>query len=300
MERFLASQQEKLGVKITTSRETEPLGTAGPIKLAEKHLNDGEAFFVLNSDVSCEYPFKKMLEFHKKSHAQGTLLVTKVEEPSKFGVVIYEEESGRIERFVEKPQKFVGNRINSGIYLLEPSVFDMIELRPTSIEKEIFPKMATSGELFCMELQGFWADIGQPKDFLAGTSLYLNSLRNKKAQLLASGPEFVGNVLVDPSAKIGNGCKIGPDVVIGPNCEIHDGVRLVSTTLLPGAVVKSHSWISSSIIGWSSNIGEWVRIENNSVLGEDVTVKPELYLNSSVILPHKSVKNDLATPQIVM
>mmetsp|Transcript_2338 Transcript_2338/g.9876 ORF Transcript_2338/g.9876 Transcript_2338/m.9876 type:complete len:147 (+) Transcript_2338:461-901(+) len=63
------------------------MDTAGPIKLAEKHLNDGEPFFVLNSDVCADYPFKGMLEAHASRGAEATILITKVDDPSKFGVV---------------------------------------------------------------------------------------------------------------------------------------------------------------------------------------------------------------------
>lgn len=67
----------KLGVTVSYSVEDEPLGTAGPIKLAEKELDDGtgEPFFVLNSDVICDFPFKKMAEFHAKHGKEGTIVV---------------------------------------------------------------------------------------------------------------------------------------------------------------------------------------------------------------------------------
>lgn len=70
----------QVGVKIVISQEEEPMGTAGPLALARQELDDGsgEPFFVLNSDVICEYPLKEMLEFHKARSAEGTLLVTKV------------------------------------------------------------------------------------------------------------------------------------------------------------------------------------------------------------------------------
>jgi mannose-1-phosphate guanylyltransferase len=210
------------------------------------------------------------------------------------------DDDGKIQRFVEKPQKFISRFINSGIYYLTPTVFERIELRPTSIEKEVFPAMADEGLLYVMELDGFWADIGQPRDYLAGQALYLASMRHQKSGSLAAGPEFVGNVLVDPTAKIGDGCLIGPDVVIGPGCVIESGVRLQGTTVLPGVTIRSHTWISSSIIGWHSTIGEWVRVENFSVLGEDVTIKAELYVNETVVLPHKSVSKDLSFPQVVL
>ena len=118
--------------------------------------------------------------------------------------------------------------------------------------------------------------------------------------MLASGPEFFGNVLVDPSAKIGSGCLVGPDVVIGPDCVVENGVCLKRTTLLPRSKVRSHSWISDSIVGWDSVVGEWVRMESTSVLGEDVTIKSEVYLNGAVVLPHKSVGEDIPEAKIVM
>ena len=66
----------------------------------------------------------------------------------------------------------------------------------------------------------------------AGLELHLSSLRKRSPEDLASGPEFVGNNIVHPTAKIGKDCKIGPNVSIGIECEIGDGVRLTSSVLL--------------------------------------------------------------------
>jgi mannose-1-phosphate guanylyltransferase len=69
--------EEELGVKITFSVETEPLGTAGPLALAREILaKDDEPFFVLNSDIICDFPFHEMIAFHKKHGNEGTLLVS--------------------------------------------------------------------------------------------------------------------------------------------------------------------------------------------------------------------------------
>lgn len=114
----------------------------------------------------------------------------------------------------------------AGMYIFNPSILNRIDIKPTSIEKEVFPVMAKEKELYAFELAGFWMDIGQPKDFLTGMCLYLNSLRQRNsAKLYSSDTDrtVVGNVLVDPSAKIGTGCRIGPNVTIGPNCIIEDG-----------------------------------------------------------------------------
>lgn len=278
------------------------MGTAGPLALARDKLLDGsgEPFFVLNADVICEYPLTDMLKFHKEHGAEATLFVTKVEEPSKYGVVVFDEPTGRVQRFVEKPQVFVGNKINAGIYILSPSVLDRIELRPTSIEKEIFPPLADEGKLFVMVLPGFWMDVGQPRDYLTGLTLYLRSLRERTPERLAGaldGVTIVGNVLIDPTATIAPGCKLGPDVCIGPGCVVESGVRLTKCTILRGSKIREHACVSGSLVGWHSIIGRWARLDNCCVLGEDVQLADEIYLNGGIVLPHKEIKAHVLTPQ---
>ena len=290
--------EEQYNVNIEFSVETEPLGTAGPLKLAEKTLGkDSSPFFVLNSDVICDYPLEELAAFHKSHGEEGTIVVTKVEEPSKYGVVVHKpDHPSRIDRFVEKPVEFVGNRINAGLYILNPSVLDRIELRPTSIEQETFPAIVKDGQLHSFDLEGFWMDVGQPKDFLSGTCLYLSSLTKKGSKQIETPSKpyvYGGNVMVDPSAKIGKNCRIGPNVTIGPNVVIGDGVRIQRSVLLDGSRVKDHAWVKSTIVGWRSTIGKWARLENVSVLGEDVTIGDEIYVNGGSILPHKSIKQNV-------
>ena len=108
-----------------------------------------EFFSKLNHNI-----YREMVEFHKQHGKEGTIVVTKVEEPSKYGVVVYDQKTGKIDNFVEKPQEFVSNKINAGLYIFKPSILDRIEIKPTSIEKEVFPFQAADGELYCHELKG--------------------------------------------------------------------------------------------------------------------------------------------------
>lgn len=302
LESELSKHQKRLDVRITFSYETEAMGTAGPIALAKNHLITGDApFFVLNSDIICEFPFEALLKFHKSHGKLGSIMVTQVEEPSKYGVVVYDSATGRVDRFVEKPIDFVGNKINAGIYLLDKRVIDMVPLRPTSLEKELFPLMTKSQELYCLTLSGFWMDVGQPKDFLTGTTLFLKYMsESRDGSGLASGPNIRGHVLVHPSATVSPSCVLGPSVVIGPDCVIEDGVRILNSTLLQASTVRAHSWISNCIIGWRCTIGQWVRMENVSVLGEDVIVSDELFINGARVLPHKNIAQSVVEPQIIM
>jgi mannose-1-phosphate guanylyltransferase len=95
------------------------------------------------------------------------LFVLQVDDPSKYGVLIINE-YGQVQQFVEKPKEFVGDKINAGIYCCSPKVLERIELRPTSIEKEVFPHVAADGQLYAFTLGGYWMDVGQPKDYLKG------------------------------------------------------------------------------------------------------------------------------------
>ncbi|MEW5301312.1 MAG: hypothetical protein WDW38_009517 [Sanguina aurantia] len=298
---FINEWQEKLGVKIVCSQEKSPMGTAGPLALARAILDDGskQPFFVLNSDVICEFPLKEMLDFHNAREAEATVLVTKVDDPSKYGVVVMDE-YGQIQRFVEKPKEFVGDKINAGIYVLNPCVLDRIELKPTSIEREVFPHIAADNKLYAFTLSGYWMDVGQPKDYLKGLKLHLDSLHINHAAMLTRGSNITGNVLIDASATIGEGCSLGPDVSIGAGCVIGNGVRLSNTVVMRGVRIMDHTKVDLSIIGWESVIGCWSRLENHCVLGEDVTVKDELYLNGAVILPHKEIKESVPVPAIIL
>ncbi|KAH3684346.1 hypothetical protein WICPIJ_004692 [Wickerhamomyces pijperi] len=298
----LKKYEAEYGVSITFSVEKEPLGTAGPLKLAEEVLKkDDSPFFVLNSDVICDYPFEELVKFHEAHGGKGTIVATKVDEPSKYGVIVHDIATPNlIDRFVEKPVEFVGNRINAGLYILNPEVIDLIEMKPTSIEKETFPILVEQKSLYSFDLEGFWMDVGQPKDFLAGTTLYLNSVAKKNPETLSKDKHVIGNVLVDPTATIGEGAKVGPNVVLGPNVTIGPGVRIQNAVVLANSSINAHAWVKNTIVGWNNVIGQWARLDGITVLGDDVQVKDEVYVNGGKVLPHKSISANVEKESIIM
>jgi mannose-1-phosphate guanylyltransferase len=197
MYEFIKEAEKLYSVKITCSKEEEPLGTAGPIGLAKKYLekSEGEEIFIFNADVTCRFPLAKMLLFHKQHGREGTIAVTKVKDPFKYGVIISDKQ-GQISKFVEKPQEFVGDNINSGLYIFNKQFLNRVEAKPSSLEREIFPQMAEEGQLFTFQLEGFWADVGQPKDYLHGTNLFLDDLNSTNPNLLSKGKNILGNVVI--------------------------------------------------------------------------------------------------------
>eukprot|EP00456_Euglypha_rotunda_P035058 TRINITY_DN27043_c0_g1_i2.p1 TRINITY_DN27043_c0_g1~~TRINITY_DN27043_c0_g1_i2.p1 ORF type:complete len:180 (+),score=38.05 TRINITY_DN27043_c0_g1_i2:264-803(+) len=157
--------------------------------------------------------------------------------------------------------------------------------------------MAEQKELYAMDLGGYWMDIGQPKDYLTGMVLHLASLRKRSASQLVDPKEkklkwtAQGNVFVHPSAKVGAGSVIGPDVVLDENVVIGKGVRIKRSTVLAKSEVESYAYVNSSIIGWKSKIKKWARVDE-SILGEDVEVGQEAALKKVTVCPHKGVKED--------
>ena len=298
---------EEIGVKFIYSHEKTPLGTAGPLALAAEHLgNDDEPFFVLNSDVTCQFPLKELLAFHKNHGKEGTIMVTQVKEWHKYGVVVYDQSNGKIDKFVEKPQDFVGDRINSGIYILNKSVLKRIPLAKTSIETQVFPNMANEGELYCMELEGFWMDIGQPQDYIIGLDKFLPNMPARIAtavtaeQAAAGKYEVKGVVVVDKTATVEEGAELGPNVTVGPGCVIGKCARLSNCAILANATVGKGAYVNKSIIGWNNTVGAHCHVDNVTVTGDDVQIAPALIINGARVLPNKGVKASVEKPEVIM
>merc|ERR1712130_437398 len=285
-----------MGIKIFFTVEKIPLGTAGPIKLNEELLNakDPDPFFMLNADVIADYNFKKLLKFHQSHKGEGTIYVTPVEDPSRYGVVVADQ-NGKVSQFVEKPKDMkYGRDINAGLYILDKDVIKRVPMQPTSIERVIFPAMAKEGKLYDLGLTGYWMDVGKPNDFLNGQRIYLNAIAARKDDRIQRQSEcIVGAVVIDKTAKIAKSTLIGPNVVIGPNVQIGNNVRIKNSVIFGGTVIMDGVYVDGSIIGWRSKLGRWSRLTNLCILGEDVEVKPEVALNGVTVCPHKGVKESI-------
>jgi mannose-1-phosphate guanylyltransferase len=218
-------------------------------------------------------------------------MVTKVAEPSAYGVVVTKQGSTVIDRFVEKPVEFVGNRINAGIYMFNPSILDRIEVSSADSSKLTAapPHLDREGDLPCHRCGpaaprlrpaglldgrrpaqglhlGFVAGLSRLRAALTtGTCLYLSHLTAQGSPDLADPAQnkwvYGGNVLVDPTAEIDPTALVGPNVVIGPGAKIGKGARLQRCVIMSNAEVRDHAWIASSIIGWNSTVGRWVSVE---------------------------------------
>lgn len=152
----------RFGVKITYIKEDEPMGTAGPLRLAKDLLK--EPFIMCNADELKEIDLIDMFTFHNKNKGLATIALTTVEDPSKYGVARLQ--GNKIVEFVEKPKSHPPSRlINSGLYILDPKVIDYVPEGYAMIEKDVFPKIAQEGNLFGYSFIGYWQDIGDMESY---------------------------------------------------------------------------------------------------------------------------------------
>jgi NDP-sugar pyrophosphorylase family protein len=149
---------KRFGVTITYIEETEPLGTAGPLNLAREHLTD--TFMMCNADELKNIDLHEMYLFHKENGAKATIALTTVADPSQYGVA--KLTGNKILEFIEKPAQGTApsNLINAGLYVLEPSIFDVVPKGTGSMERDVFPKIAQEGKLFGFPFSGQWFDTG--------------------------------------------------------------------------------------------------------------------------------------------
>ncbi len=156
-----------LGLNITYVVEEMPLGTAGGVKNAAAHLND--TFLVISGDALTDFNLQAAVQRHITAGALATLAVYSVPNPLEYGAVV-SDENGNITQFLEKPDWSAvrSDRVNTGIYVLEPAVLDYI---PDDVvydfSTELFPDLLQRGErLQAYVAEGYWCDVGTIGEYM--------------------------------------------------------------------------------------------------------------------------------------
>ena len=150
---------ERWGLDIEYISEEEPLGTIGPLN-ALRHAVDGP-FFVTNSDVFTDVSLSSVLAAHHEQESPLTVVVTRQSVNIAYGVL--EHRGGIVTDFREKPtQQF---SVSTGVYLMEPSVFDYIPATgPFGFDELMRTMLALDVPVHVYEHEGAWIDIGRVED----------------------------------------------------------------------------------------------------------------------------------------
>jgi mannose-1-phosphate guanylyltransferase len=274
---------------LTYAVEPEPMGTAGAIRFAAEAAGIDETFLAVNGDVLTDLDIAALAGFHREWQAEGTIALTRVDDPSAYGLVPTGAD-GRVLRFVEKPlpEESVTAEINAGTYVLEPSVLDRIPPgRPVSIEREIFPPMAEKGTLFAASFDTYWIDTGTPAKYLQAQ---LDLLDGRRPPPPAPGAHLVegdiwlmgdavidgtvtGPALVGSAAYIRAGARVDRSVV-GSGARVYEDAVIRNAVLLPGSSVHTGAVVDGSIVGEGAVVGKGARLSGLTVVGGGIEVEP--------------------------
>jgi mannose-1-phosphate guanylyltransferase len=273
-----------------------PLGTAGPIKKAEKLIGNGEPFLVLNGDIFADINYRELLETHKKTGALATLSLCTVEDPCAFGVA--EMANGTcIKRFIEKPAKgqAPSNLINAGVYVLSPKVFDYIpEGRAVSMEREVFPKLAEEGKLCGHLVNGLWMDIGKPQEYMEANKTVLDALFKKLKQPAAKNFELKAPTALDKGVTVGEKSVIGPYAILGHNVKVGCNVQISNSIVFSHAEIGDNATLSGAIVGEGAKIGKQVKLSKGAIVGDHAKIRDGVHLSEgSSVCPAKEVSENI-------
>ncbi len=267
----------KFGARITYVVEPEGVtfGTAGSLKLAAHLLDD--TFLVVQADVISEIPLGEMRLFHSSHGGEVSIALTKVEDPSSYGVAVLGE-GNEIVKFVEKPSPGTApsNLVSTGFYILEPDVVDYIEDEKWDFARDLFPYLMRLGQhIFGFSSDAFWVDVGELKGYLTGINWVLSNLTKappRDAKMIGNSSEAVfaqGDVTIGRGVRIlgpawiENGASLGDDVQVKPGTVLKENSQLMAETSFDSGIAFERAIIGHGCLIKSTIVGERAVIGNN-------------------------------------
>jgi mannose-1-phosphate guanylyltransferase len=255
------------GIALRYVVEEEPLGTAGPVRLASELGFVEDRLLVLNGDALTDLDLTAEVEQHERTGAAATLALVPVEDTSSYGAVPTGPD-GRVEAFLEKMEAPPTNRINAGAYVLERSVLDRIPAGRSMFETDVFPQLVGQG-LYGFDAAGaYWIDIGTPERYLEATYDLLagrveSSLppRDETGSLVDEGC-ITSGARIGPMSVLGRRCVVGTDSVVERSV-LHEDVRVGEGVTVTGAVLAN-----------GVRIGDGAEVEEGAILGAGARVAP--------------------------
>ena len=301
-----------LGVQMKYALPDDDYGTAGAVKFAAADFN--ETVLVISGDLVTDFDLTAAIAWHKEQESDATILLTRIENPLAYGIVITEPD-GRIARFLEKPtwSEAFSDTINTGIYILEPSAIEMIPpARNYDFSQNLFPHMLSQKRrLFGTIMSGYWKDVGNVDEYRrAHQDLYANNLSldlKRPAKKIGPANVYLGeNVQYDETVKFSGTVILGDDVFIESDAKLHNctigrrshigrGSELKETTIWSDVLLGATSSMTSAIVCSKSRIGERVSLQDNVIVSEECTIGSGATVKSNCKIWPKKTVDDGAT-----
>ena len=279
-----------MGLQIEYVVEDQPLGTGGGIRNVFKYLTADDVL-VFNGDVLCGTDLTAVVDTHRRTQADATLHLVRVQDPRAFGCVPTDEE-GRVTAFLEKTDDPPTDQINAGCYVFRRDVIESIpEGRPVSVERETFPGLLASGARLSGHVDvAYWRDMGTPLDLVKGSADLVRGVAPSAALPGRTGEQLLlDGASVDRTARVFGGTVVGRDVRIGK------GARVEGSMLFDGAVVEDEARLVHAVIGYGARVerGAVVHetvIGDRAVVGAGCELRRGMRIWPDVVLPPHGVR----------
>ncbi len=271
------------GVQMTYVTPTADLGTAGAVKFAVGDTD--EPVLVVSADVLTDIDLARAAAFHRERAAEATMVLTRVEQPLAYGIVITDEE-GRVLRFLEKPSwgEVFSDTINTGIYLLEPSVFPAIPAgRPYDFGKELLPALLAGGRpLWGHVAAGYWRDVGDLTEY---RTAHLDLLQGKVGVDLPGRREVTDgySVWLDEGARVDPSARLSGSVIVGRGAQVSAGTRVANSVIGPETAIQAGADVEGSVLWDGVEIGPGAVVKE-AVIGRKSVVRANAFLAEGVVI----------------
>lgn len=263
---------EDFGVKISYLSAAEDLGTAGSVKLAEDQLDS--TFLIISGDILTDFSLQKAIAFHRERKSLATIVLTRVQDPLRYGVVIVDEQ-GRIQKFLEKPNwsEVFSDTINTGIYILEPEVLRHIPTRKEfDFSQHLFPRLLQEGiPLYGYIASGYWKDIGDLSEYrIAHRDILTGAVKVKMPGKRVDG--VGGEIWLDQDCRVDFTASLKGSVLIGKNSQVGAEATITNSVIGDNCIIEGGASISDSIIWNNAYIGKGASLREN-VVGRGSEIK---------------------------
>ena len=241
---------ENFGVNITYIEQDEPRGIAHAIRLCKEFVNN-EKFLVFLGDNIIQKPIADFVENFNKSNYDSTVLLCEVDNPSRFGIADVENE--KIVKITEKPKKPISNLAVTGIYLLTPLIFEVIDNLKPSWRNELEITDALDNLLKQNDNVGYeiitdyWKDTGTPEDILNANRQVLERICNQTDSIIDESSIAIAPAFFSKPCIIGKNCKIDESAQIGPNTSIGDNTIISSDVVIENSIIMSGCTIDGGL-----------------------------------------------------
>ncbi len=282
---------KEFGVKIEYIEQEERLGTAHAIGLVRDRMDS--AFLCLYGDVVIGKESIKGLVSHQKKVHGSVMALTSVSDPRRYGSI--EVADGVVKDIVEKPEEPLGNLVNAGAYILQPSVFEAIKdtRRSARGEYEItdsFKVLMKREHLYAYLLPEEWIDVARPWDLLEANRILMADLKTqvegtvseraalegsvhvRKGARVLAGSYIVGPAIIGENTEVGPNAYIRPSTSIGKGCKIGSAVEVKNSIVMNGTKIPHLSYVGDSVIGERCNFGAGTKVANLRLDEKEVKV----------------------------